>query len=151
VRGHAVFLEGVQDPGNVGTIVRTSAAFGIASVILDSGCADPWSARALRAGMGGHFLLSIRQVASLEAAVNEFQGTLIATVARGGVELRQAKLSGPMGWLFGNEGRGLSAGLEKKAGRRVTIPMAAGAESLNVAAAAAICLYETSSRPASGS
>jgi TrmH family RNA methyltransferase len=150
-RGHAVFLEGVQDPGNVGAIVRTAAAFGVASVILDRACADPWSPKALRAGMGGHFSVSIGQVPDLEAAATAFDGDLVAAVSRGGQNIRRLSLSRRVGWLFGSEGAGLSAQLEQKARHRVTIPMAPGAESLNVAAAAAICLYEASSRPASGS
>jgi RNA methyltransferase, TrmH family len=137
-----VFLEGVQDPSNVGAIIRSAAAFGIGEVVLDQVCADPWSPRALRAGMGGHFTLAVRQVARLDAA--GFDGTLLCTVVRGGKPLREAELRGRVGWIFGGEGRGVSAELENQAQAKVTIPIAVGAESLNVAAAAAICLYEAS-------
>jgi len=144
--GDVVFLEGVQDPGNVGAIIRSAAAFGIGELVLDQACADAWSPRALRAGMGGHFSLAIRQVARLDVA--GFDGTLLCTVVRGGMPLAEAKLQGRLGWIFGGEGRGVSAELEKLARTKVRIPIAG--ESLNVAAAAAICFYEVS-RPAAGS
>jgi RNA methyltransferase, TrmH family len=139
-----VFLEGVQDPSNVGAIIRSAAAFGIGEVVLDQACADPWSPRALRAGMGGHFSLAIRQAARLELA--GFDGTLLCTVVRGGVPLREATLTGRLGWIFGAEGRGVSPAVEKQVKTKITIPLDAGTESLNVAAAAAICLYEASGR-----
>lgn len=137
--GNRVFLEGVQDPGNVGTIIRSAAAFGVRAVILDRDCADPWSPKALRAGMGGHFVLSLRQADDL---LGGFNGKLVCTVARGGIDLRQADLSGPIGWLFGSEGKGVSKTLQDKAALRITIRTTPGTESLNVAAATAICLYE---------
>src|SRR5205807_2414291 len=108
-------------------------------------CADPWSPKVLRAAMGGHFAIGIGQVDDLGAALADYR--LVCTVAHGGRPLRQADLSGCIAWAFGAEGAGLSAGLLAKAAERVTIPMAGG-ESLNVAAAAAICLYEAFSRPA---
>jgi len=141
--GGTVFLEGVQDPSNVGAIIRTAAAFGTGRVVLDAACADPWSPRSLRAGMGGHFVLSIEAKADLSAALNAFKGSLACTVPRGGMPLEEADLSAPLGWLFGGEGRGLSEETLRNVPLRVSIPMADGSESLNVAAAAAICLYET--------
>ena len=144
--GPVVFLEGIQDAGNVGAIVRSAAAFGIASVTLDRQCADPWSPKVLRAGMGGHFAIGIRQVDDLVAAIGSAR--LICTVVHGGQPLRLANLSGA--WAFGAEGAGLSPQLLARAAERVTIPMAGG-ESLNVAAAAAICFYESFSRPGGGS
>lgn len=149
--GMAVFLEAVQDAGNVGTIIRTAAAFGAGEVVLDRQCADPWSAKVLRAGQGGHFALGVRQVDDLPAAIGAFGRRLLCAVARGGLPLREVALSGPLGWAFGAEGSGLSAAVLALAAERVTIPMAPGAESLNVAAAAAICLYEAFSRSAGGS
>lgn len=147
--GDAVFLEGVQDPANVGAIVRSAAAFGVGLVVLDGGCADPWSPKALRAGMGGQFGLQIRQAADLRAEIEAFPGTAICTVPRDGKELRDVDVNGTMAWLFGAEGRGLSDETMRRARLRVTIPMVAGSESLNVAAAAAICLYEAFSRKGS--
>jgi RNA methyltransferase, TrmH family len=145
-KGASVFLEGVQDPSNVGAIVRSAAAFGIARVVLDQACADPWSPRALRAGMGGHFALGIVETGHLAAEIDAFPGTVACTVPRGGVALAEAPMDRGMAWLFGGEGRGLSDQAIQRADLRVTIPMAAGTESLNVAAAAAICLYESFSK-----
>ena len=141
--GAAVFLEGIQDPANVGAILRSAAAFGVARVVLDQGCADPWSPRALRAGMGGHFALDIVETKDLGAALDAFRGTVAATVPRGGAAPGPADA-----WVFGAEGRGLSEETLRRAKVKVTIPMAAGTESLNVAAAAAICLYQSFSRSA---
>jgi TrmH family RNA methyltransferase len=137
--GDAVFLEGVQDPGNVGAIIRSAAAFGVRNVVLDEACADPWSPKALRAGMGGHFHLAISS--EFEERLRSFKGTLACTVVRGGTPL--GGIPKPVGWIFGGEGRGVSDGVARLAKLRVTIPMAAGSESLNVAAAAAICLHAT--------
>ncbi len=143
-----VFLEGIQDPRNVGAIVRTAAAFGVGRVVLDKACADPWSPKALRAGMGGHFAVSIKVKSDLGEQLNAFKGHLLCTVPRDGMPIEEADLSGKVGWIFGGEGRGLSEETLRQVPLRVTIPMAAGTESLNVAAAAAICLYETFSRSA---
>ena len=143
VKGSTVFLEGIQDPGNVGAIVRSAAAFGVGRVVLDQGCADPWSPRALRAGMGGHFALGIMETKDLGAEIEAFKGTLAVTVPRGGVDVSKASAQG---WVFGAEGRGVSEQTLGKASLKVTIRMAPGTESLNVAAAAAICLYESFSR-----
>jgi TrmH family RNA methyltransferase len=148
--GSAVFLEGVQDAGNVGAIIRSAAAFGIAVMTLDRQCADPWSPKVLRAAMGGHFAIGIRQVDDLAAALSAFGGRTICTVVKDGQPLREVQLSGSLGWVFGAEGAGVSQGIAASSSERVTIPMAS-AESLNVAAAAAICLYEAFSRPAGGS
>ena len=149
--GPTVFLEGVQDAGNVGAILRSAAAFGVGEVVLDRHCADPWSPKVLRAGQGGHFALGIRQVDDLGAALAGFRGQLICTVARGGQPLPDAELGGRLGWAFGGEGSGLSSATLAGASAKVTIPMAPQAESLNVAATAAICLYEAFSRSGGGS
>jgi len=139
-----VFLEGVQDPSNVGAIVRNAAAFGIGKVVLDAACADPWSPRALRAGMGGHFAVAIREVPKLDLA--DFGGTLLCTVVRGGSRLQEVDFKGAIGWIFGGEGRGVSVETERRVNVKVSIPMSPGMESLNVAGASAICLYERFSR-----
>ena len=141
-KGSRVFLESVQDPSNVGAIVRTAAAFGVGEVVLDRGCADAWGPKTLRAGMGGHFRLGIRQVEDLARELEAFEGTLVCTVPRQETPLRAAELKGRLGWIFGSEGRGISEAVLRLARMRVAIPTAAGTESLNVAAAAAVCLYE---------
>ena len=139
--GHAVFLEGIQDPSNVGAILRSAAAFGVGEAVLDRGCAEAWSPKALRAGMGGHFKLALRQVADLAKELDAFNGKLVCTLSTQGLPLNKADLKGKLGWIFGAEGQGVSEATAAKAAVRVTIPMAPGTESLNVAAAAAICLY----------
>jgi RNA methyltransferase, TrmH family len=139
-----VFLEGIQDPSNVGAILRTAAAFGMGEVVLDRACADAWSPKVLRAAMGGHFKVTVRQVADLGKELSGFQGKLVATVPAGGVDLKTADLSGRLGWIFGSEGKGLSKSAAERARLRVSIAMAPGSESLNVAATAAICLYSGS-------
>jgi RNA methyltransferase, TrmH family len=147
VGGSTVFLEGVQDPGNVGAILRSAAAFGVRRIVLDRACADPWSPKALRAGMGGHFVLAVQETRDLPAEIEAFEGTVACAVTRGGVALRKATLTGAVAWIFGAEGRGLSEDAMRCCDLQVTIPIAEGSESLNVAAAAAICLYEASRFP----
>ena len=151
LEGASVFLEGIQDPSNVGAILRTAAAFGVGEAVLDRACADAWSPKALRADMGGHFKLSVRQVTDLPGALDAFGGRLLCTVLTDGVALPQADLQGQLGWIFGAEGRGVSPALTARAAQRIRIPMTAGSESLNVAAAAAICLYEAFRRRPPGS
>lgn len=137
-----LFLEGIQDAGNIGTILRSAAAFGVPDVILGPGCADPWSPKALRAGMGGHFILRIDDSADLVGDIRAFGGLSVCTVVSGGVPVDSIDLCGRVAWIFGAEGAGVSGKLESAAASRVTILMPGGAESLNVAASAAICLYE---------
>jgi TrmH family RNA methyltransferase len=145
-----VFLEGVQEAGNVGAILRNAAAFGLRTVVLGRGCADPWSPKVLRAAMGAHFSLWTAESADLAAALGRFGGKTLCTVPRGGVPLPEADLRGRVGWIFGAEGRGVSDALAARASLKVTIPMPGAADSLNVAAAAAICFYETARRGGTG-
>lgn len=142
--GDAVLLDAVQDAGNVGAILRTSAAAGVRDVLLGPGCAGAWTSRVLRAGQGAHFSLAIREQVDLATALVGCSGTTIATVARGGESLYDLDLTGPIIWLVGNEGAGLTAELTAAAKVRATIPLAGGTESLNVAAATAVCLFEAS-------
>lgn len=137
-----VFLESVQDPGNIGAILRSAGAFAIQDVVLGRGCADAWSPKALRAAMGAHFSMRIAADADLAEAVGRFGGTLVCTAPREGTPIAQAELPARAGWIFGTEGRGVTRALAEKAALKVTIPMAGLAESLNVGAAAAICFYE---------
>lgn len=156
LQGDVVLLDAVQDAGNVGAILRTAAAAGVRDVLLGPGCAGAWSMKVLRAAQGAHFSLSIREQADLEMAAAGHGGLTVATVPKGGVEIHDADFSDPVCWLFGNEGAGLSPTLLSAARLRVTIPLAAGTESLNVAAAAAICMFEArrqrraAKRPARG-
>ncbi len=145
-KGDCVFMERIQDAGNVGAILRSAAAFGLRHAVLSQGCADPWSPKVLRAAMGGHFLLAVTEVESLASALGGFAGTKVCTVVQGGSPPGELELHGDIGWIFGAEGQGVSAATAAMAKVRATIPLAPGAESLNVAAAAAICFYERARR-----
>lgn len=142
VPGGCIMLDAVQDAGNVGTILRTAAAAGIREVLLGNGCAGAWTPRVLRAGQGAHFGLAIREHLDLCQMADNYDGAIVAAVASGGQSLYSLDLSRPVAWLFGNEGAGLAPALLDKAAVRARIPMAAGCESMNVAAAAAVCLFE---------
>ncbi len=142
IEGCCVLLDGVQDSGNVGAILRSAAAAGIRDVILSPGCAGAWTPRVLRAAQGAHFNLRIREQAALAAIIGGYSGRTFAAVAHGGAPLYSVDLLGDVAWLFGSEGQGISAELLSLADAGVTIPLAGDNESLNVAAAAAICLFE---------
>jgi TrmH family RNA methyltransferase len=140
-----LLLEDLQDPGNVGTILRTAAAAGVGQVLMSKHCAFAWSPKVLRAGQGAHFLTTVVEDVDLAAWVASFRandGRVVALVARGGADLFRAKLARPLAFAIGNEGAGLSSRLTDAADQRVTIPMPGGTESLNAAAAAAIALFE---------
>jgi RNA methyltransferase, TrmH family len=139
---HAVFLDGIQDAGNVGAILRSAAAFGADAAVLGRGCADPWSPKVLRAAMGGHFSLRIAESADLARALAEFGGRLICAVAADGEAPAALDLTGRLGWILGAEGQGVSRAAAAHATHRVSVPLAPGVESLNVAAAAAVLFYE---------
>jgi RNA methyltransferase, TrmH family len=139
---HAVFLDGIQDAGNVGAILRTAAAFGVDAAFLGPGCADPWSPKVLRAGMGGHFVLRVEEVPNLVAALRAFPGRLVCADAGQGEPPASIDLSGSLGWILGAEGPGVSAAAAACASLRARVPLAKGTESLNVGAAAAVLLYE---------
>jgi len=137
-----VVLDGVQDPGNLGTILRTAAAVGVGDVLLTPGCAQAWSPRVLRAAMGAHFGLRLWEGSDVAAALAGFPGAILAADLRDAVELYDLDLRAPVAWLFGSEGQGLSAPVAALATRRVLIPMPGGMESLNVGVAAGVCLFE---------
>ncbi|MBE0625037.1 MAG: RNA methyltransferase [Burkholderiales bacterium] len=139
---HCVMLESIQDAGNLGSILRSTAAAGVSTVLLSHGCAFAWSPKVLRAGMGAHFSLEIYDNVNLHASLGRLSGRLICASSHAEKSIYQADLRGPLAWAFGNEGAGLSAALSAAAAEQLRIPMPGGAESLNVAAAAAICLFE---------
>ena len=143
IAGSCVMLDAVQDAGNVGAILRTAAAAGIDDVVLGPGCAGAWTPRVLRAAQGAHFSLRLREGIVLETEIRGFRGESLAATAGQGESLFGLELSGDIAWIFGNEGSGIAEGLAGLATRRVTIPLAGTTESLNVAAAAAVCLFET--------
>jgi len=148
--GDCVFLEGIQDAGNVGAILRSAAAFGLRRAVLSQGCADPWSPKVLRAAMGGHFALRIAEVPDLAAALSEFRGTLVCAATSGGMPPDTLDLRGSLGWILGAEGQGVSPAVADRAAARASVPLAAGVDSLNVAAAAAILFYERARQLSTG-
>ena len=143
VQSHfAILLEDIQDPGNLGSIIRSAVASGCDSVFLSRGCADVWSPKVLRAAMGGHFGLKIYEDQDLQSVAQAFIGTLLATSLQATRSLYDCDLLGKVAFMIGNEGAGLSQGLLHHATQTIRIPMRGKVESLNVAAATAICLFE---------
>ncbi len=135
-----VVLDRLQDAGNVGSILRSASAFGFGQVAALKGTAALWSAKVLRAGMGAHFAL--RLVEGLEPAdIDTLELPLLATSSHQGSYLHQAALPWPCGWIMGHEGQGVSAALQERATQHIRIVQPGGEESLNVGAAAAICLH----------
>ena len=145
-----LLLEDIQDPGNLGSMLRSAAAAGCDAVFLSQGCADAWSPKVLRAGMGGHFVLrqssgqamSIHESVDLLAAAEAFSGKLLAASLKAKMSLYDCDLRGKLAFVVGNEGAGLSEGLLAAAAQHIAIPMPGQVESLNVAAATAVCLFE---------
>lgn len=139
-RAVALALWRVGDPGNVGTLLRAADAFG-AAVALSEGCADPLGPRALRASAGAVFRVPL-------VAWEDTPRPWLALVAHGGTPLPEAPLAPPLTFLLGAEREGLPTHLVTKCHMAITVPLPGKAESLNVAAAGAIALYELSRRAA---
>jgi RNA methyltransferase, TrmH family len=141
----SVVLDRVQDAGNVGSILRSAAAFGVTQVIALKGSAALWSPKVLRAGMGAHFGLALIDAAE-PALLKQLRLPLLAASSHAEQALPEAPLPRPAAWVFGHEGQGIAAELEARCALRLRIPQPGGEESLNVAAAAAVCLYESARR-----
>lgn len=142
----AVLLDGVQDPGNLGTLIRTAAAAGFRQIVLSPGCADPWSPKALRAAQGGQFRATLFEGQDLCSFLKVYRGTPMVTRLDGATSLyamADVPFQGPVAWVFGAEGRGVSPTVMAAVPTGVLIPLPGRVESLNVAAAAAICLFDT--------
>jgi TrmH family RNA methyltransferase len=137
-----VVLDRLQDAGNVGTILRTAAAFGYTQCVALKGTAALWSPKVLRAGMGAHFGLNLVEQAS-EEELDVMRVPLIATSSHAAQALHEVDLPWPCAWVLGHEGQGVSAGLEARCSLTLRIAQPGGEESLNVGAAAAVCLYES--------
>ncbi|RDH75480.1 RNA methyltransferase [Mycolicibacterium moriokaense] len=136
----------ISEPGNAGTVIRIADAMGADAVVLAGNSVDPYNGKCLRASAGSIFAIPVVSETDAEAAVSVLSGAglrVLATTVDGDTSLDDADLSGPTAWLFGPESHGLPAELAAMAADRIRIPMAGGAESLNVAAAAAICLYQS--------
>jgi TrmH family RNA methyltransferase len=136
----------VSEPGNAGTLIRLADAMGADAVVLAGHGVDPYHGKCLRASAGSIFSLPVLEVTGTEDLIAALQGIgvrVLATTVDGEVSLDDAELATPTAWLFGPEAHGLSSDIAALADVRVHIPMRGGAESLNVAAAAAICLYQS--------
>jgi len=135
-------LEDIQDPGNVGTLLRSAAAAGAGHVLLSKRCAFAWSPKVLRAAMGAHFSLDIVEGVDLPAFLSGYRGTSVALAGEGERSLYDLDLRGPVALLVGNEGAGLSDALLAAAKVRAKIPMPGRAESLNAGVAGSLALFE---------
>ena len=142
VHAPSIVLDRLQDAGNVGSVLRSAAAFGVAQVLALKGTAALWSPKVLRAGMGAHF--GLRLIEGLSAAdLQALAVPLLGTSSHGGQWLHQTALPHPTAWVLGHEGQGVSPELAAMCAMQLRIPQPGGEESLNVAAAAAVCLYES--------
>jgi TrmH family RNA methyltransferase len=135
-----VVLDRLQDAGNVGSILRSASAFGFTQIAAVKGTAALWSAKVLRAGMGAHFALRLVEGLTPQA-LEALAVPWLATSSHQGEFLHRAELPWPCAWLMGHEGRGVSPELESRAQMHIRIAQPGGEESLNVAAAAAVCLH----------
>jgi TrmH family RNA methyltransferase len=141
----AVAVE-IGEPGNAGTLIRIADALGAAAVILGGHSVDPYNGKCLRASAGSIFSIPVVVAPDTHAVVTALRAAglqVLGTTVDGEISLDDADLAAPTAWLFGPESHGLPTDIAGAADHRVRIPMAGGAESLNVAAAAAICLYQS--------
>lgn len=137
-----VVLDRVQDAGNVGSILRSASAFGFRQVAAIKGSAALWSPKVLRAGMGAHFALELIEGLEYDD-LQALQVPLLVTSSHAGEFIHRATLPWPCAWVMGHEGQGVSTQLEERAAMRIRIAQPGGEESLNVGAAAAICLHHS--------
>lgn len=137
-----LLLEDIQDPGNLGTLLRSAAAAGAKHVLLSRNCAFAWSLKVVRAAMGAHFAVNIVEDADLASFLAGYRGTSVALAGQAKPSIYDVDLRGPIAILVGNEGGGLSPALLERASVRAHIPMPGAAESLNAAVAGSVCLFE---------
>lgn len=136
----------ISEPGNAGTLIRIADAMGADAVVLAGDSVDPYNGKCLRASAGSIFAVPVvteTDAGGAVSAMSEAGLRVLATTLDGDTSLDDVDLAGPTAWLFGPESHGLPSELAALAAERVHIPMSGGAESLNVAAAAAICLYQS--------
>lgn len=138
----AVLMDNLQDPGNLGSILRSAAAAGITDVYCSVGTAFAWSPKVLRAGMGAHFLLRIFENVDLASLLQDARVPVLATSSHARQTLYEIDLKRPVAWLFGHEGQGVAENLLVLATHQIAIPHLGAVESLNVAASAAVCFFE---------
>ena len=138
----AIILDRVQDPGNLGTILRSAVGFGIKQIICSKGTVSAWSPKVLRAGMGAHFKLQIFENQDLSEAISKIETPIFATSLQAEKMIYDEDFTTKTTWVFGNEGAGVSSELLSKVKNQVIIPQTGEIESLNVAMAATVCLAE---------
>ena len=136
-----LLLEDIQDPGNLGSILRSASASGVDLVFLSDHCADLWSPKVLRGGQGAHFHLPCIEKVNFSDITKTFTGKIFATTLSG-KSIFQEDLKGPVAFIFGNEGNGIHSETMRLTSHSIHIPMQKGIESLNVSAAVSVCLYE---------
>jgi len=148
----AVVLSGIQDPGNLGTILRSAEAFGASGVLLGEGTVGPFNAKAVRASAGSVFRVPVVAVKLKEAIprLHEAGLRLVATSSHGGTHADQANLAGPLAFFIGNEGSGLPRELISQMDETVVVPHSGQVESLNAAVAASVLLYEAARQRRTG-
>lgn len=137
-----IVLEDIQDPGNLGSMLRTGAAAGATLAVLSKGCHDPWSPKALRGGQGAQFVLPMERGVDVPAWCAQFQGQSLALALAEDRSVFSSELKGPLAFIVGNEGAGLSDAVRAAATATVHIPMPGKMESLNASAALAIAVFE---------
>jgi TrmH family RNA methyltransferase len=137
-----IVLEEIQDPGNLGSMLRTGAAAGATLAVLSKGCHDPWSPKALRGGQGAQFVLPMQQGIDLVTWLHGFAGRSIALALAEDSDFYALDLGGPLALIAGNEGAGLSEAVCGAATLSAHIPMAGRIESLNASAALAVAVFE---------
>ena len=138
----AIILDRVQDPGNLGTILRSAVGFGVKQIICSKGTVSAWSPKVLRAGMGAHFKLQIFENQDLSKAISKIETPIFATSLQAEKSIYDKNFTTKTAWIFGNEGAGVSLELLSKVKNQVIIPQVCQIESLNVAMAATVCLAE---------
>ncbi len=134
-------LDQIQDPGNLGTIMRSAAAAGVHNLHLTKGCVSAWSPKSLRAGMGAQFSLNICEQVDFDRLIPTTGFQIFSASSHAKCSIYDTDLTGPICWVFGNEGNGVSKQILKET-VPLKIPQPGGQESLNVAVAASICLFE---------
>jgi RNA methyltransferase, TrmH family len=142
------------EPGNAGTLIRIADAMGAAAVVFTGHSVDPYNGKALRASAGSIFAVPVVVAPDVDAAITALRAAglrVMATTVDGELALDDADLAAPTAWLFGSEAHGLPPEIAEQADNRVSIAMAGSAQSLNVAAAAAICLYQSARAQRGGS
>ncbi len=140
--GPCLMLEDIQDPGNLGTLLRSAAAAGIPRAFLSPGCAHAWAPRVLRAGMGAHFQIELHEGVALPELARHHEGRVLGAALHEARPYFDADLRGAVALVIGNEGAGISPELLALVHERIHIPMAPGIESLNAAVAGSVLMFE---------